>query len=61
MPPHFQAETKLKNLNGYLIQFELVDARFHNVISKGVESSIKFNTVVLKNKSGTEMEAIKLQ
>jgi hypothetical protein len=38
MPPHFQAETKLKNLDGFLIQFELVDVRFDNVILEGVES-----------------------
>jgi hypothetical protein len=50
MPPHFWAETKLKNLNGFLIQFELVDVRFDNVISEGVESSIKFNLMVLENK-----------
>ncbi len=60
MPPHFWAETKLKNLDGFLIQFELVDARFDN-ISEGVESSIKFNLVVLESKSGTKMETVKLQ
>jgi hypothetical protein len=60
MPPHFWVETKLKNLDGFLMQFELVDARFDNDISEGVESSIKFNLVVLKNKSETEMEAVKL-
>jgi hypothetical protein len=60
MPPHFWAKTKLKNLDGFLIQFELVDARFDNVILEGVESSIKFNLVVLENRSGTEMEAVKL-
>jgi hypothetical protein len=60
MPPHFGAKTKLKNLDGFLIQFELVDARFDNVISEGVESSIKFNIVVLESKSGTKMEVVKL-
>jgi hypothetical protein len=60
MPPHFWAETKLKNLDGFLIQFELVDARFDNVILEGLESSIKFNLVVLESRSGTEMETVKL-
>jgi hypothetical protein len=52
MPSHFWDKTKLKNLDGFLIQFELVDARFDNVILEGVESSIKFNLVVLNNKVG---------
>ncbi len=60
MPPHFWVETKLKNLDGFLIQFELVDVKFDNVISKGVESSIKFNLVVLENRCGLKMEAVKL-
>jgi hypothetical protein len=34
MPPHFWVETKLKNLDDFLIQFELVDARFDNLISE---------------------------
>jgi len=49
MPPRFWIETKL-NLDGLLIQFELVDAKFDNAISEGIESSIKFNLVVLDNK-----------
>jgi len=60
MPPQLWVETKLKNLDGFLIQFELMDVRFDNVISKGVESSIKFNMVILESNSGTEMEAMKL-
>jgi hypothetical protein len=60
MPPHLWAKKNFKNLDGFLIQFELMDARFHNVISEGVESSIIFNLVVLDNRSGTEMEAMKL-
>jgi len=57
MPPHFWAETKLKNLDGFPIQVELVDARNDNVVSEGVESSAKFNLVVLEGSSGAEVEA----
>jgi hypothetical protein len=60
MPPQLWVETKLKNLDGFLIQFELMDVRFDNIISKGVESSIKFNMVILESNSGTEMEVMKL-
>jgi len=59
MPLRFWVETKLKNLDGFLIQFELVDVKFDNVISKGVESSIKFNLVVLESKNGIEFEVVK--
>ncbi|CAK9196388.1 unnamed protein product [Sphagnum troendelagicum] len=57
IPPHFWAETKLKNLDGSPIQVELVDARTGNVVSKGAESSAKFNLVVLEGSSGAEVEA----
>jgi len=57
MPPHFWAETKLKNLDGFHIQVELVDARTGNVVSEGPESSAKFNLVVLEGGSGAEVEA----
>jgi hypothetical protein len=60
MPPHFWVETKLKNLDGFLIQFELMDVKFDNVISEGVQSSIKLNLVVLENRCGIKMEAVKL-
>jgi len=33
-----------------------LDAKTDNVILKGIESSTKFNLVVLKSKSGVEME-----
>jgi hypothetical protein len=36
MPPHFWVETKLKNLDGFLIQFERVDAKFDNLILEGI-------------------------
>jgi hypothetical protein len=61
MPPHFWVETKLKNLNGFLIQFELVDARFDNVVLEGVEFSIKFNLVLFESRNGTKMEVVKLR
>ncbi|KAH9547465.1 hypothetical protein CY35_11G035300 [Sphagnum magellanicum] len=57
MPPHFWAETKLKNLDGTPIQVELVDARTGNVVSEGAESSAKFNLMVLEGSNGAEVEA----
>ncbi len=45
-----------KNSNGFPIQFELLDPRIDNVISKGVESSAKFNLVVLESNNGAEIE-----
>ncbi|CAM6013663.1 unnamed protein product [Sphagnum balticum] len=57
MPPHFWAETKLKNLDGSPIQVELVDAITGNVVSEGAGSSAKFNLVVLEGSSEAEVEA----
>ncbi len=57
MPPHFWAETKLKNLDGFPIQVELVDANTGNVVSEGAESSATFNVVVLEGSSGAQVEA----
>ncbi len=45
-----------KKSDGFLIQFELLDAKIDNVLSKGIESSTKFNLVVLNNSNGAEME-----
>ncbi|CAK9196377.1 unnamed protein product [Sphagnum troendelagicum] len=57
MPPHFWAETKLKNVDGFPTQVELVDARTGNVVSNGAESSATFHVVVLEGSSGAEVEA----
>ncbi|KAH8947316.1 hypothetical protein BDL97_11G034000 [Sphagnum fallax] len=57
IPPHFWAETKLKNLDASPIQVELLDARTGNVVSEGAESSATFNVVVLEGSSGAEVEA----
>jgi len=47
----------LKNLDGFPTQVELVDAKTGNVVSERVESSAKFNVVVLDGSSGVEVEA----
>ncbi|CAK9196392.1 unnamed protein product [Sphagnum troendelagicum] len=57
MTPHFWAETKLKNVDGFPTQVELVDARTGNVVSNGAESSATFHVVVLEGSSGAEVEA----
>ncbi len=54
---HFWAETRLKNLDGFPTQVELVDARTGNVVSEGAKSSATFNVVVLEGSSGAEVEA----
>ncbi len=57
MPPHFWVETfNWKNSDGFPIQFEILGAKIDNVILEGDESLAKFNLVVLKSSSGTEME-----